>query len=325
MRVPAADTAAVGTDPSGGEIVERLVSLGPVGLHGILTEPPEPHGPTIVFINEGNTPHIGQSRLWVELARSWAGLGLRCVRFDLSGNGDSPARPGQRSHVARAPEAFDDVVDVTAAVSPDDPTDVVLVGLCAGAYLAMEVALGRMVWEVCLVNPGVAYVPPEVIEGRPAYHRQAVQTTRPWFVAAGGIPLRLLASRIDPKGLDDWQLALKTGTWPVSLAARRPQVPAQVWALVDRVLIRSSPAATFERLVKRGVETHVFCGEPDVPTVTLAAPARTERLKRSSPLFDFHLVNGLDHAALIIEERDALKQALTDHVLIRFPGVAPVS
>jgi alpha-beta hydrolase superfamily lysophospholipase len=131
LRVPLSGPAIVGRSASGGQVVERPVTLGPHELFGIVSEPTTPvTGPTIVFIAEGNTPHIGQSRLWVELGREWAASGRRVLRFDLSGNGDTSPRPGQESHVARAAASFDDVADACRAISPHDPSDVVLVGLC---------------------------------------------------------------------------------------------------------------------------------------------------------------------------------------------------
>ena len=71
-----------------------------------------PQGPSILFLNSGRDPHTGPNRMWVELSRAWAALGFPCYRFDLSGLGDSPVRAGQVRNLVRAPEAFDDMVDV---------------------------------------------------------------------------------------------------------------------------------------------------------------------------------------------------------------------
>ena len=137
-----AGAAAVAEGPGGRQVVERPLALGSTGLFGIVTEVPgRVSGPTIVFLGVATEPHIGPARLWVELAREWAMLGMRSVRVDLSGVGESPSRPGEPEFVIRLPVAFDDVTEIAAAVSAEDPSDVVLVGLCSSAYQALESAL----------------------------------------------------------------------------------------------------------------------------------------------------------------------------------------
>src|SRR5262249_20114005 len=118
--------------------------------------------------------HIGPSRLWVEFARRWASIAIRSVRFDLSGLGDSPARPGQPEFVARAPEAFDDVLDAARAVSPRDASDVVLMGLCSAAYQALESGLELVPRAVVALNPVLSFQPPEMLAGAAMHHRRRV-------------------------------------------------------------------------------------------------------------------------------------------------------
>ena len=144
VPVPDRPMATVGRGHAGGPITERPVRLGSLGLFGIVTEcGPTAAGPAIVLVAEGNTHHIGQARIWVDLARRLGATGFRVLRFDLSGNGDSGTRPGQVAHVARAVEAIDDVYQAMIGISPDSSTDVVLVGFCSGAYQVLEQALAH--------------------------------------------------------------------------------------------------------------------------------------------------------------------------------------
>ena len=84
--------------PGAGRIRERFEALGSRGLFGIVAEPTGVHaGPLIVFLNVSTDEHTGPSRLWVELSRRWAALGLQCLRFDLTGIGDSPMLPDARA------------------------------------------------------------------------------------------------------------------------------------------------------------------------------------------------------------------------------------
>jgi hypothetical protein len=153
----ARDLAVV--DVGGTSVREHAVRLGPNELFGIVSEPlatsPGPRGPLVVFLNVSNEEHTGPSRLWVELARRWAASGLTCVRFDLRGLGDSP-----RSPLEPEPQMYDqrwlaDMGDVARALRPDDPSDTVFVGLCSGAYLALEGGLDLRARGVCVINPPV--------------------------------------------------------------------------------------------------------------------------------------------------------------------------
>jgi pimeloyl-ACP methyl ester carboxylesterase len=172
--------AIVMTTPEGHAIVEEALALGPVGLFGIMTSRQD-HGsdgapssaessqsPTIFFLNAGAIDHVGPARLWVQLSRLWAEAGTRTVRFDLTGLGDSPQRGGDPQPVVFAPDALDDVLDVLRAVSPEDPSNAILVGLCSGGYHAVEVALALKVRGLCVVNPSLTIRLPEVTESRVA-------------------------------------------------------------------------------------------------------------------------------------------------------------
>ncbi|MGH9047477.1 MAG: serine aminopeptidase domain-containing protein, partial [Acidimicrobiales bacterium] len=164
VSVPVRDAASMRIE--GALLTERIAWLEPVGLFAITTEPDSgSDGPSILMLNSGNDWHVGPNRLWVDLCRRWAALGHRCVRFDESGLGDSPTRPGNGPHIVRLPEAFDDVSDAQAALEPADPTNVVMVGLCSGGYQALENALIRPTRGVYAINPILHFTPPELASG----------------------------------------------------------------------------------------------------------------------------------------------------------------
>lgn len=72
---------------------EKLVSFGPSGgLHGILTEPKGravEGAPAVLTWNVGLHHHVGPHRVFVDLSRALASAGFTCLRFDVSGLGDS--------------------------------------------------------------------------------------------------------------------------------------------------------------------------------------------------------------------------------------------
>jgi alpha-beta hydrolase superfamily lysophospholipase len=313
---PDSAPAVVGRSRGGEAVVERPVMLGPLPLFGIVTEVPgQTSGPTIVFVPEGNTPHIGQSRMWVELARVWAGEGLRVLRFDLSGNGDSGVRPGQPAHVARAIESFDDLYEVRRAISPDDPWNVILVGLCSGAYQGLEEGLIAPPRGVCAVNPILTF-PLEDDPANPGPPRRARQATKSWVCRAGKVPAAWASRRWAHEDPDHWLEAFEIGRWPAAIARRAP-VPAAMWWLVNRYLLENHTVDVLERMVEANVDTLLLCGPEDLQPIALAAQGALRRLERSGR-FRLALLPELDHAGLLVEQRRALKDALTEHIVGRY-------
>ena len=157
-------------------IVETPVWVGETGLFGIVTESPVHNaGPTAIFLSVANGHRVGPARTWVDLARRWAETGLRSIRVDLSGLGDSPLRhKEQRDFEWCAPEAFDDVEEVARWCSPSDPSDVILVGLCASGYQAIDSAFHLTPRGVVAINPNFSFVPPEIRDGRSLDPRRRV-------------------------------------------------------------------------------------------------------------------------------------------------------
>ncbi len=324
VAMPESGPAVVARSRGGEDVVERPVMLGPLPLFGIVTElPGRSAGPTIVFVGEGNTPHIGQSRMWVELARVWAGEGLRVLRWDLSGNGDSGVRPGQPAHVARAIESFDDLYEVRRAISPDDPWNVVLVGLCSGAYQGLEEGLIAPPRGVCAINPILTFplVDDPASNGPPRLARQA---TKAWVRRAGRVPARWISQRWAKDDPDHWLEAFEIGRWPAAIA-RRTRVPAAAWWLVNRYLLENHTVAVLEQVVANGVDTLLLCGPDDLQPIELAARGALRRLEQTGS-FRLALLPELDHAGLLVEQRSALKDALTDHIVSRYaPAALPVT
>ena len=217
---PESASAVVSPGPAGAPVTERTVSLGRLGLFGIVTEPAGPvHGPTVVLVNEGNTHHIGQARIWVDLARRLAPAGFRVLRFDLSGNGDSGLRPGQQAHVSRAPEAIADVYEAMEGIAPDDPTEVVLVGFCSGAYQVIEQALAHPPRGICVINPLFSFCPPSPPGRRPG--RPARCPSAGWPLCRRSPPLVRRPPGIGGAG---WPAPSRSGPgrWPWPGATRGP-------------------------------------------------------------------------------------------------------
>jgi dienelactone hydrolase len=155
-----------GADP----VLERAVLFGDDGLFGILSEPapgtvrahrtrypttggPVPEFGAALFLNAGSLHHVGPGRQWVELGRRWAAAGMRCLRMDIGNVGDSPVTGPDGELSSYPPGAMRDVEAGVAFLAPDDPGDVVLLGLCAGAYHSLLAAPSTGVGGVAVLNP----------------------------------------------------------------------------------------------------------------------------------------------------------------------------
>lgn len=280
-------------------VTETLGRWGPLGLYGITTTPAgaaaEP-GPMVVFLNTSNEVHTGPGRLWVDLARQWAALGLRSLRVDLSGLGDSPTHPGQQTDIAYAPEALTDVADLLA-----DPClgagGAVLVGLCSGAYTAIEAGIGAggAVRGVCALNPPPPeFEPPEAAMGAPDPRRRALNARRQWL----------------------WRLHARLAH--LELTSR---LPTGVWWLAARLRLHASPAAGLALLVDQGVDTLLMCGSEDARPFLTRAAWDLRRLGHTGR-FRLDVVDGMDHALLGRPQRQLAGERLTAHVLAHFgPGM----
>jgi alpha-beta hydrolase superfamily lysophospholipase len=136
------------------DVREEVLALGQIGLTGILTTPTRLSTQTLVVMaNTSDEHHIGPGRMWVDLARRWAQLGVQSLRFDLSGVGDSPAHPGAPEDIIYSPLWLDDYRSAVDQVAPGRSSQVILVGHCSGAYSALEASLTLRPRAVCAVNP----------------------------------------------------------------------------------------------------------------------------------------------------------------------------
>lgn len=140
-------------------MVEEALLFGPGrNLVGILTEPAaETAGdmplPAVLLLNAGFVHRVGPNRLHVKLARHFAALGFRTLRFDFSGIGDSPASrsavPFDQRSVQEATEAMD-VLLRTCGVQ-----HFLVVGICSGAEIAFSLTQQeKRVVGAVLINGG---------------------------------------------------------------------------------------------------------------------------------------------------------------------------
>jgi dienelactone hydrolase len=288
-----AASAVVGRDNRMRRIIERPVRIGAADLFGIVTEiEGETFQTTVVCLNVAKERRIGPSRLWVDLARQWAACGLRTLRVDLSGLGDSGCHPGQRSGVVYPVEALADITEVARAMSPDDPSRVVLVGLCSGAHHAVEGGVALAAQGVCAVNP--------------VFFTRPVPLT-PTVVSAPTRP----------------SLSFSVRRWGHRMAGRRiPKamlgaLPEAAWSMINRVGVRRSPADWLKQLVDAGSDVLIVGGADESLRIRRGA----NRLLRglvSSQRLRFEVIDDLEHSLLGAEDRPRVGVILSRHVSEHF-------
>jgi acetyl esterase/lipase len=306
--VLAAAPRATVCGPGGEDVDEEVVYLGPDRLFGVVTRPPAPApvaGATVVLLNSGRIDHVGPGRLWVELARSWAATGLSVVRVDLSGLGDSPARAGQPADVVYSPGAVDDVAEIARAVSPADPSAVVLMGLCSGAYHSVQAALATGARGVVSIN----LVPPDP-PGTPAAPSPDADPDRP------GYRERLGAAKAT---LRRWGSRLPGHHYLGALSRRAEDVK---WWLVHRARGGEVPAFLLRRLARAGVSTLVLSGSYEGRLVRQGEGLMLWRLEKKSA-FRMVVLPNIDHTLFTQGARHQVLPLLTERVMAQCANTAP--
>ncbi|WP_349903346.1 hypothetical protein [Parafrigoribacterium humi] len=140
---PPAVVDRVRFDFGGTAVEERLRRIGPHGLFAIETRPAGGADdlPAVILHNGSAEHRTGATRHQVELARQLAAQGVRAVRVDRRGTGESgPVHPGEPKMLF-AKEWLEDGADVIADLAlPREKVGIV--GMCVGSWVALVSAPG---------------------------------------------------------------------------------------------------------------------------------------------------------------------------------------
>jgi alpha-beta hydrolase superfamily lysophospholipase len=174
------------------------------GFFGMLAERLEPRVPgeadlCAVFLNAGAVRRIGPNRMWVEAARRWATRGIPTVRVDVEGIGDAFGDAAMYFDVANF---YTPAREAQVAAILDSLQErglgrrFVLVGLCAGAYSALNTAASdpRVVAAI-VINPRIMVWDPTILVRRNAFVVREVLELGAWQRILNGetTPARVLA------------------------------------------------------------------------------------------------------------------------------------
>jgi alpha-beta hydrolase superfamily lysophospholipase len=246
---PSAKPAAVAElRPPGAR--ERAVSFGE-SLQGVLSMPDRggPAGQAVLICNTGGDPRAGIGGFATTAARALAARGVASLRFDFQGLGDSaPAAPDQRGHIYETPRE----ADLEAAVSllaAEGYSQVVALGICAGAYHAVRLAARDP-----RVAGAFAISPAKLVwrsDDSLAFGRRDDGKSTESYVKALRDPAvyrRLLMGGVDVR------------TIARNLAKR---LRGRLLGFVDQIAGRS-PLTALRQLSRRGGRVHMLMGTDDV-------------------------------------------------------------
>jgi pimeloyl-ACP methyl ester carboxylesterase len=301
QEVPDADESI-----DGGLVIvqERAVWLGSAELFGIETQSDtRGSGPVCIFVSVAAEHRIGPGRLWVELSRHLAADGFRCVRIDVNGFGDSPAREGRPAPSVFSVLAIDDILETAQAISPENPSDVVLFGLCSSGYHALEAALTLSPRGICIVNPSVVFRPPEMVSGGAMDDRRRFCLPQTALVVAARqrTPVKWIGKN-----------------FPAFTSKLRRPIRTVAWQL--RGLSRSSGSRPGERLgdlIDAGTDVLLICNSAGIQPFLETGTSDVHRGQREGRL-QIEVIPTLEHSLLPSRDRDLVTDLVINHVRKRF-------
>jgi len=121
--------------------------------YGIIAHPAieKKEAPLVVFLNAGLVNRQGPNGIYVKLSRDLKAAGFASFRFDLPGIGDNINDSRWSSKTQFYAEELRSVIDHFRAAGRFD--SFILLGLCTGANMAFDYALGEnAVKGICMIN-----------------------------------------------------------------------------------------------------------------------------------------------------------------------------
>jgi alpha-beta hydrolase superfamily lysophospholipase len=141
---PPASVALI-TLGDGVQVRETVLTIDHAGeaLVGTLTDPLDDGGPLAAILIGGTGHRMGPNRMWTELGRRWAARGVPTLRVDITGAGDAETTmPSETAPLYTLTDIVEQTQDVVDALRERTGRQrILLVGLCAGGFWAVQVAM----------------------------------------------------------------------------------------------------------------------------------------------------------------------------------------
>jgi pimeloyl-ACP methyl ester carboxylesterase len=284
-------------------------------LFGIVTEPSSPERLTrtaVLLLNIGANHHVGSNRIYVTMARTWAGLGYRVLRLDFSGVGDSAVRPGGKDNDIYSQKFFDQTRSALDWVANRGSTRFVLMGICSGAYASYHTAVADpRVSGVVMVNTATFHWNEgDSLEiktrsgGSTRFYLEAILWPSTWKrIVSGDVNVPVIVREMGKR------VGARAKREAESLLARLRQGEV---AMSD---IRSG----FRKLSARGTRAFLVFGSFEVGIDIIEEHlGPNAKVMRDAPSFRMELMEGVDHTFTPLWAQEQLVRMLTEHLLTQF-------
>lgn len=293
---------------------ETPVAIGDAPqLAGLLSEPArDPETPTqgpkvgVILLSAGIARRIGPSRLYVELAREWAGQGVTVLRLDLSGLGDSPSHPKHGEQMVYSPAAMGEVTRAVELMrSRIGDGALYVMGMCSGGYHGLKAALnGADVDSVVVINPltfnwreGDTLISdhaPHVVTQAVSQYWKSLRKPADWLrLLRGDLHLARMVKRLWLR----WQMIAHSSAMDV--------------ARILGIQIKGDLGVELQTAARRGVTFHLVFSRGEIGPSLLATAAgiSVRRLQRKKALTLTRISNA-DHIFTTQAARDKLRSVL---------------
>lgn len=259
-------------------VQDEAVYIPPLGLFAMLGQPANQQPKHIViFLSSGTEHRIGPGRAWIHLSRHMNQLGVATLRIDFDGVGESPVRGTARNVRPYDPQFFDDIRDCISFLRSKGFEHITVLGLCSGAWMAVQSGIQLDVNAVVAINPQLYWQQGDPVES-------LLQDTR----------IRCAPMRAHEK---KWE---RYG----------------VWTALDICGIRPLAGQWLDALVKKKIRTLLAFAEADdgLQYLQMRCKRRLDDVLHSN-IVSMVEIAGIDHPMHRHRRRPAMFKAITDFVL----------
>ena len=305
---------------------EEVIRFGPSnGFFAVLTEPADKAKsrgkPLLVFSNTAGNYRIGPNRMYVEMGRKLATLGIPSARLDVSGIGDSVIWEDEWHNHPYGDQLVDDIRALIKHLSANGRFNHFgVAGLCSGAFAAYHTASADpLVSSIVLVNPqtftweeGMSLeVNPLTRRGDAEYYKRRMFAKDAWLkLLRGGVDPRRAFRAVQGRIVDTTRSAIAKAKAKLGYPGSRGAASGG-----------TDVARAFGALLERGTDVLiVFSGnDPGIDNLNEKVGASMRALE-TRPNFKVETIDGPDHSFTPLWSQEALDRVLIGHLERRFAG-----
>jgi dienelactone hydrolase len=302
---------------SAAAVVESPVRFGGNrDLFGIVSQPATGarRATGVLLVNAGAVYHVGPNRVYVDLARRWASLGYTVLRMDIGGLGDSPTPVGGVENHSYPSHVVADIELGLAELRTHGVERVVVGGLCSGAHATFHA--GRELDSVdglIVINPIVFYWKPTdpldvgawktYIDAR--YYRRSARSWTSW--------LRLMQGHVNVPNIA--RIGLNRAAEII-----KAKLGAALRGLRNEEHEPENAARDLTRIAIGGTDVFLLFseGDPGLDFLKLRYASDLKRLA-DNPSFQLVVIDRADHTFTALDARQRAADAITAHLLSRYP------